>query len=515
MSGFCHDREGQPVSNGHRDASDPDRAYVAEHVDPKRAQSAVQHPAGAQAEVADSRRWVALALISLAQLMLIIDITVVQVALPSIGIDLQLGREALTWVVTTYTLIFGGLMILGGRLADAFGRRRILLAGLVVFTLASLVAGLAGSGGVLIAGRAAQGLGAALMSPAALAIITTTFHGTDRNRALGVWAAIGGTGAAIGVLVSGLLTAGPGWEWVFFVNVPVGALVVAALPFLVERDPRTGTRGGIDAVGALSVTAATALLIYGLVRAGDAGWSGRGTVLPLVTAAILYGAFVAVERGTRTPLVRLQTLARRAVVSGTFLMLTATGLLLALFFVTSIYVQHVLAFSALRTGLLFLPVALAITLGAQLAAHLISRIGGRPIAVASFTMTAIGAGMLSQLSPGASVYTSVLPGFLIAAFGIGPAFVTATTTTLANIPRHEAGVASGVLNTFHELGGSIGVAIVSTVAAASISGTTAGIGGFTAAYLVVAVAAAGAAVLVLALVPGGRPAGITGHGHGH
>ncbi|WP_040453891.1 MULTISPECIES: MFS transporter [Kribbella] len=466
---------------------------------------------------ADPRRWITLTLLAFAQFMLIVDITVVQVALPSIGDDLGLGRESLTWVVTTYTLVFGGLMILGGRLADVFGARRMLLTGLGVFTLASLAAGLATNAGLLIAGRAAQGIGAALMSPAALSILTTRFHGKDRTRALGVWAAIGGTGAAIGVLLGGLLTAGPGWQWVFIINVPIGVLVLALIPRLVAADVDR-ERQSIDVPGAMLVTGATALLIYGLVHAGEAGWTSAGTLAALAGAAIGYGMFVLVETRVAVPLMRIQTLTRRPVVSGTFLMLVATGLLLGLFFLTSLYFQHLLRFSPLKTGLLFLPVALAITVGAQAAAHLISRVGGRVIAVASFSLVAAGAALLTQVSPGDSVATSVLPGFLLAAIGIGPVFVTATTTTLANVPTPEAGVASGVVNTFHELGGSIGVAVVSTIAAASLStpdGAAASVDGFTDAYLACAVAAGAAALVALVLVPGGKPAAVVGHGHGH
>lgn len=461
----------------------------------------------------DPRRWTALVLLCLAQFMLIVDITVVQVALPSIGADLELGRESLTWVVTAYTLVFGGLMVLGGRLADAFGARRILLAGLGVFTAASLLCGLAPTGELLVTGRVAQGLGAAMLSPSALATITTTFHDAERNRALGVWAAIGGTGAAFGVLLSGLLTAGPGWEWVFFINVPVGLIVLAALPTVLRPDTARVERRRVDVPGALAVTLSTALLIYGLVNAGDAGWGAASTLLPVVVAAAGYAAFVAIEKRVRSPLMRPRTLTRRPVLSGTFLMLVATGLLLGLFFLTSLYFQHVLGFNALKTGLLFLPIAVAITVGAQLAAHLIGKLGGRPIAVASLVLTAVGAGLLTRISIDSNVYTEVLPGFLVAAFGIGPAFVTATTTTLANVPHDESGVASGVLNTFHELGGSVGVAVVSTVAAASIASRTPDIDGFTNAYLVCAIAAGAAALIAAALVPAGKPQAVAGHGH--
>lgn len=477
-------------------------------------------PAQAQTidrETPEPRRWITLTLLAITQFMLIVDITVVQVALPSIGDDLGLGRAALTWVVTTYTLGFGGLMILGGRLADALGARRMLLAGLAIFTLASLTAGLASSAAVLIGGRAAQGIGAALLSPAALSILTTRFEGQARHRALAVWAAIGGTGAAFGVLLGGVLTAGPGWQWVFIVNVPVGAVVLMLVPRFISADERRERRS-VDVPGAVLVTSATAVLIYGLVHAGGAGWSSRGTLTALVGAAVGYATFVLVEARVRTPLMRPQTMVRRPVVSGTFLMLVATGLLLGLFFLTSLYFQHVRLVGALKTGLLFLPVALAITVGAQVGAHLISRAGGRVVAVAGFVLVAMGAGLLAHGSVGDSVTSAMLPGFVLAALGIGPVFVTATTTTLANVPTAEAGVASGVVNTFHELGGSIGVAVVSTLAAASLSnipGATGGRSGFTDAYLACAIAAGAAALVAVVLVPAGKPAPVAGHGHGH
>lgn len=459
------------------------------------------------------RGWVVLVLLCLAQFMLIIDVTVVQVALPSIGSDLDLGREALTWVVTTYTLFFGGLLILGGRLTDALGARRTLLTGLAVFVGASLVSGLAGDGTVLLVGRAAQGTGAALLSPAALAMITKTFDGAERHRALGVWAAIGGAGAAVGVLLSGVLTAGPGWEWVFLINAPVGLLIAIALPLTVPADRPETQRRAVDVPGALVATTSTALVIYGLVRAGDAGWAAAGTVLPVAAGVVGYTAFVLIERGVRNPLVPVGLLTRRPVISGALLMFVVTGLMLALFFLSSLYLQQVLGLGALRTGLLFLPVAIAITAGAHLGGRLIGGLGGRPIAAAGFLLTAIGAGLLSQVSTGGDAYTVVLPGFLVAAFGIGPVFVVATSTTLSSVVHYEAGVTSGLINTCHEVGGAIGVAVVSTVAAGSIALGATGIGGFTSAFLVCAVAAGVTGAVALGLVPGGKPTGVVGHGH--
>jgi EmrB/QacA subfamily drug resistance transporter len=454
-----------------------------------------------------------LVLLCFAQFMLIVDITVVQVALPSIGGELGLDREALTWVVTTYTLCFGGLMVLGGRLADALGARRTLLVGLTLFTAASLVCALASSGTVLILGRALQGVGAALLSPAALAILTSTFHGQRRNQALGVWAAIGGTGAALGVLLGGVLTESLGWAWAFFVNVPIGLLVGILVPVLIRSAPARKER--LDLPGALAITLATALLIYGLVTAGENGWAAAGTLLPLTGAALLYVAFVLIERSVQAPLMRAATLARRPVISGMFVMLVATGLMLGLFFLSSFYLQQVLGFSALETGLTFLPVAIAITLGAQLGAHLIGKIGGRPVAVAAFVLTAVGAVLMTRVSPDVSAYTTLLPGFILAALGIGPAFVTATTTTMANIPPDETGVASGVINTFHELGGSIGVAVVSTVAAAGLASGSASTDGFISGFVLCAIVAGTASLIALRLVPAGKPAkAFVGHGHG-
>lgn len=457
-------------------------------------------------------RWTVLVLLTLAQFMLIIDTTVVQVALPSIGAELQLDREALTWVVTTYTLTFGSLMVLGGRLADTFGAQRMLVTGLILFTVASLACGLAANGDLLIAGRAGQGVGAALMSPSALAIILANFHGRERHRALGVWAGVGGMGAAAGVLLSGLLTAGPGWEWAFLVNVPVGLVVLAAVPAVVDTDI-TRARQRVDLPGALLVTAATALLLYGLTSAGDTGWTGRATVVALGAAVALYAVFLTTERHVTRPLVRPAMLAHRPVISGVVLMLLGTGLMFGLFFLTSLYLQHTLRFSALRTGLLFLPVAVAVTVGAQVSGRLISRVGGRVVASVGFAMTATGTLLLTQLSPTGNVHTGLLPGLVLAALGIGPIFVTATTTTLANVPAGEAGVASGVVNTAHELGGGIGVAVISTVAASSLTGI--GMNGFTTGFAVSAAVAAVALVVSACLVPPGKPAGAAGHGHGH
>ncbi|MFI0084649.1 MFS transporter [Streptomyces bobili] len=458
----------------------------------------------------DPRRWAALALICLAQFMLILDVTVVNVALPDMAADLDLGRATLTWVVTAYTLCFGGLMLLGGRLADALGARRTLLAGLALFTAASLVTGLADSATVLLGGRIAQGIGAALLSPSALSIVTTTFHGTERNKALGVWAAIGGSGAAAGVLLGGALTDGPGWQWAFYVNVPVGLAVLAAVPALVAAPAPQPAR--LDVTGALLVTAGTGALIYGLVEAGDSGWAEPATLLPLAGAVLAYGLFAVAERASRAPLMDLRMFTRRPVLAGAFLMLMATALLIAFFFLGSVYLQHLRGFSPLRTGLVFLPVAVATGVGAHLGSRLVGRIGSRPTAVGGMVIAAVATVPLTRLSDTGSVYAVLLPGFAIASLGIGAVFVTATTTALAMVEHREAGLASGVVNTFHEVGGSIGVAVVSTVAASGIERGT--VGGFTDAFAACAAGAAVSAAVALVLVPRGKPQ-MTGGPHVH
>lgn len=455
----------------------------------------------------DPRRWSALVLLCIAQFMLILDVTVINVALPSIGSALHLDRAWLTWAVTAYTLCFGGLMLLGGRLGDAYGSRRVLLTGLSTFVIASLITGLATSGPVLIGGRLAQGIGAALLSPSALATITRLFHGAERNKALGAWAALGGAGFAAGALLGGVLTAGPGWRWIFFINVPVGLVVLALLPRMVAAAPPAhGKR--VDLPGAILVTASTAALIYGLVNAGDAGWGSAATLLPLGGALLGYLAFGLVERKAAAPLMDVRILARRPVAAGAFLMLIGTALLLAMVFLSSIFLQQARGLSALVTGVLFVPVALVTGVAGHLAGHLIGRHGARGTAFTGLLLAAAGATVPALLDGTAWVIT----GLAIGSGGVVLAFVSATTTALGFISHQEAGIASGIVNTFHEVGGSIGVAVVSTIASAGIqTGSTAGFG---AAFVTAAVGALAAALVCLALVPAGKahlPAGVHVH----
>ncbi|SCL50479.1 drug resistance transporter, EmrB/QacA subfamily [Micromonospora chersina] len=457
---------------------------------------------------ADPRRWRMLALLGVAQFMLILDVTVVAIALPHIGTDLGLARDTLTWVVSAYTLMFGGLMLLGGRAADLFGARRVVLLGLLVFTAASLITGLAPGAALLIGGRVAQGVGAAMLSPAALSVLTRTFHGDERNKALGIWSALGGTGSAIGVLLGGVLTAGPGWQWVFYINVPIGLIVLVALARMLPAHLPPTTRARLDVPGAILVTAATGTAIYALINAGDRGWLTATTLGTLAGAVVLYLVFAVVQRAVRSPLMDLRILTRRPVAAGTFLILAATALMIAIFFLGSFYLQHHKGYGALHTGLLFLPVALATIIGAQAAGHAIGRLGARPVAATGLAIAALGTA-LPVFWDGAA---AVVAGISVGAAGIGGAFVAASTTALAQVAHHEAGLASGLLSTFHEFGAALGVAVVSSIAAASIADSSSV--GFTRAFTFAAATAAVAAVVSLLIVPNLKPStGATAHAH--
>jgi EmrB/QacA subfamily drug resistance transporter len=433
-----------------------------------------------------------LGLLAVAQFMLILDVTVVAIALPHIGADLELERSTLTWVVSAYTLMFGGLMLLGGRAADLFGSRKVVLIGLLVFTAASLATGLANGSELLIGGRIAQGIGAAMLSPAALSTVTKVFQGEELNKALGIWSALGGGGAAIGVLLGGVLTAGPGWQWVFYVNVPIGVIVFVLLLRVLPADRIVAGRGRLDIPGAILVTAGTGTAIYALINAGDRGWLSAATLGTLAGSIVLYAAFAWLQRVVRSPLMNLRILTRRPVAAGTFLILIATASMIALFFLGSFYLQHYKQYGAMRSGLLFLPVAVATIVGAQVAGQLIGRIGPRTVASAGLAIAAAGTAV-PAIWDGS---VTLVIGMTIAAAGLGPGFVAASTTALAQIDYTEAGLASGLLSTFHEFGAALGAAVVSSIAAASLVGT-AGV----------------AAVLALVVVPAAKPS--TGVAHAH
>lgn len=453
------------------------------------------------------RHWQILLLLGLAQFMVVLDVTVVNVALPSIGRTLALHRDELTWVVTGYTMALGSLLIFGGRLADVVGRKYTFLAGLVLFTAASVAAGLADSSAVLLTSRVAQGTGAALLSPAALSILTTEFTGQQRNRAFGVWTAIGGAGAAVGVMVGGALTSGLGWRWVFMINLPIGLIVGLMAPAIIPGRPRRrGVR--IDILGVLTGTAAVAFVVYGVIRAGDTGWTSA-TVLASIGAAVVCGAgFLLVERKAVNPLAPPALLRRPPLPGAVGVTLFATGLLYGAFFLNSIYLQDYRHFSPVHVGLIFLPPAVAMVMGAAIAAHAIGHVGPRVLSAVGMVLAVAGLLLLALSGVDGGGLATFLPGFIMAALGTGATMLAATVSGLSGADEEHSGLASGILNTGHELGGSLGIAVASTIAASSISGATVtSVAGFRHALLAAGIVAAVLAVVSTVLMPREAPAG--------
>ena len=397
--------------------------------------------------------------------MVILDVSIVNVALPSIQEDLEFSRENLQWVITAYALTYGGLLLLGGRAADFLGRRRVFIGGVVLFTLASLWCGLSSSEWMLIVARAVQGSGAAIISPAALSIITTTFReGSERNKALGIWGAMGGGGAAAGVLLGGILTTYLGWEWIFFVNVPIGAFVVAFTPAIV-RESRVATHTQYDAAGAITVTAGLMVLVFALVKAPDYSWTSGRTILLFAASAVLLALFVAIELRAREPLVPLGIFARLRTLTGANVVGFLLGsIVFAMFFILSLYMQQVLGFSALRAGLGYLAVALTAIVSAGVAQALVTRIGVKP--ALAFGLVALLAGNLwfTQVSVDGSYAVDLLPGFFAIGIGLGFSFVPVSIAALAGVSYAEAGLASGLINTTQQIGGALGLAVLWTVA---------------------------------------------------
>ncbi|HEV2944819.1 MAG TPA: MFS transporter [Solirubrobacteraceae bacterium] len=407
----------------------------------------------------------ALMLLAMTQFVVVIDASIVNVALPSIGAHLHFSRADLSWVVNAYTLTFGGFLLLGGRLADLLGRRRMFMIGLVVFSLGSLAGGLAQSEAWLLAARAVQGLGAAIVSPAALSIITTTFaEGAERNRALGIWGAVAGAGGAAGVLLGGILTSGLSWRWVLFVNVPIGIAAATFAPrLLLESKSEDGTEG-FDVPGAVTVTAGLALLVYTVVDAVNVGWGSTGTLLRLAGSALLLMAFVAIERRQRHPLVPFSIFRQRTLRGADIVGLLIGMSLFSMFFFISLYLQDVLGFSAIRTGLSYLPLAIGIIISAGLGSQLVTRIGFKPVLIAGLLLIAGALLWFSQVPPGGSFAADVFGPSLLAAFGLGFSFVSVTIGAVTGTKPHEAGLASGLINTAQQVGGALGLAILATVA---------------------------------------------------
>jgi EmrB/QacA subfamily drug resistance transporter len=452
--------------------------------------------------------WAALALLASAQLMLVLDVTVVSVALPAIGAALHLHRSELPWVMTIYTMFFGGLMLLGGRIADLSGARRMTLTGLALFIGSSLLCALSQNAAMLLAGRSLQGLSAALMSPAALATAMTLFPGAGRGKALGVWSALAGAGSALGVILGGVLTTEAGWRWVFAINVPIGIALLIAIPLAAPaRQQPSPAERGLDIPGAVLVTAGTGAAIYGLINAGSHGWAAASTVLPLVLAAVTWAAFTREERRARRPLLSVGLLTQRAVLAGSFLMLTATGLLVGAFFVGSFELQRAHHSNALHVGLAFLPAALATIAGAQAGSQVLTRVNARIVAVTGLALAAAGYAIAAHWTQPAATVT----GLAIAALGIGATFVTAFTASLTGAESAEAGLRSALVNTFHELGGAAGVAVLSSAAGAGLVAAHLAGHDFTHAFTVGAVAGAASAAIAAVLVPATlrRPAAST------
>jgi len=413
----------------------------------------------------DPRRWWALALLCSAFFMVILDATIVLVALPSIQADIGFSARGLQWVLSAYALTFGGLLLLGGRAADLLGRRRLFMSGVLLFTAASLMCGLAWSPAALLAGRVGQGIGAAVMTPTALSIISTTFpEGVERNKALGIWGALGGVGATAAWLIGGPLVDGPGWEWIFFINIPFGLAALALSPALLRESRATVTRRSYDPAGALTITGALVLLVYALVDAPDVGWSDAQTIVLLTGSAVLLAAFALIESRHRAPLVPLRILRSRMLVGANSVMLLFGMLAVAMPFVLTLYAQQVLGYSALKFGVGSVVLAVGATVGAIVGQAAVLKVGARPAAATGMALMGAGSLLLTQVSVGGSYFGDIFFGLLIFGPGVGLAFVAATVAALAGVPEHESGLASGLNNTALQIGGALGVAILTTVA---------------------------------------------------
>jgi EmrB/QacA subfamily drug resistance transporter len=412
---------------------------------------------------AGSRRWWALAVLVMAQFVTILDAAIVNVALPSIQRDLGFSQQDLQWVITAYTIFFGGVLLLGGRLADLLGRRRLFVAGMLLFTAASLFNGLAWSDTSLIVGRAVQGLGAALLVPAALSVLVTIFpEGRERNRALGIWAAVTAAGGSVGLLLGGVLTDGLSWEWIFFINIPIGAAVIGlAAIFLPESRANIAERR-FDLMGAASITGGLMLLVYGLTRAAERSWTSTEPIVVFAGSAVLIAAFLVIEARSRAALLplrmfRLRTLAGSNV-SGLF-----TGVSFAVFFLGSLYAQLVLGYSAIETGAAFLAASLAIVLGSGIAQSLVTRVGVRPVVPAGFALGTVGLVLLAQAPVDGDYFADLFPALVVFGVGMSFAFVGQQVGAQIGVRPADAGIASGLINTSQQIGGAIAVAIATTL----------------------------------------------------
>jgi EmrB/QacA subfamily drug resistance transporter len=462
------------------------------------------HTAGAHG-ARTRTRWSLLLLLSVAQLMVILDISAVNVALPDLAKDLSIGQADIGWTITSYSLIFGSLLLFGGRAADLLGRRRVFLTGLTVFTASSLVTALAGDATTLFAARAGQGLGAAMLSPAALSIITTAFQGPERAKALGVWGAVGGAGAAVGVLLGGALTDLVDWRAIFIVNLPVGLALAAGAVKLLPADVTRPQWRGLDLRGALLATSGLGALVYAISQAQTDGWTSTQTLGTAAAGVAGLAVFAALELRTARPLLRVQRLTDRAIGGGFVMMLAASAVLFGSFLLSSLYLQNVLGTGALETGVAFLPFAVAIAAGVHVGTNVIARAGVRIPLAAGFAIAAAGMLLLSGVSDHGSYAGDVLPGMLIAGIGLGIVLVAVAVAVLTGAPDHETGMLSGLNTTGHEIGGSLGVAILATIAGGAATGPAAGLAnGIGDAFLAAGAIAGAASLAALVILPSAR-----------
>jgi EmrB/QacA subfamily drug resistance transporter len=423
------------------------------------------HTASPDPTSPDPRRWLALALLAVAQFIVVLDASIMNIALPSIGTELEVSPESLSWIINGYVLTFGGFLLLGGRLADLLGRRRVFVAGLVLFAVASLAGGLASTSSQLIAARAVQGLGGALLAPAALSILTTIFAaGSERNKALGVWGAVAGSGGAAGVLLGGVITEALGWEWVLFINVPIG-IAAALLSFRLIRESRAEVeRRSFDLPGAATVTAGLTAAVYGIVEAEKVGWTSTRTLAVFAAAAVLLGAFVVIERRAVAPLVPFRIFRLRTVAGANVTMLFVGAAMFGLFYFLSLSMQQVLGYSALETGLAQLPLAGTLVLAAGAIAPLVTRLGSKPVTLAGLVIFAAGLAWFSRMPADADFVSDLLGPSLVVAVGLAATFVALTVSAVDGITDAESGLASGLINTSQQIGGALGLAVLSAVA---------------------------------------------------
>ncbi|HUK96592.1 MAG TPA: DHA2 family efflux MFS transporter permease subunit [Gaiellaceae bacterium] len=469
------------------------------------AQIVAEPAAGDQAA---RRKWLVLAVVVAAQFMVVLDVAIVNVALPSIRTDLHFSQESLQWVITAYAIFFGGVLLLGGRLADLLGRRRLFMIGLAIFTVSSLLDGLAWSEGSLIAFRSIQGLGAALLSPAALSILTTTFReGRERNLALGVWGAASGSGGAAGVLLGGALTSALSWSWIFFINVPVGIAVMAVSPLLLRESRADLEHRNFDVAGAATITSGLMLLVYAMTRAAQHGWATTETIGLLIASGALIASFFVVELRSKAPLLPLRIFRLRTLAASNVAGLLMGGAIFSQFFLLTLYMQEVLHYSAIRTGVAYIGLTVTIVAFSGAAQALVTRLGVRRVLPFGLTLSAVALILFARLPVHGHYWRDLFPAFIISAVGLAFAFVPMSIGALTGVDQSDAGVASGLINTTQQVGGAVGVALATTIATtytthfvhdhagSSAFGGTALTHGFSVAFYVLAALAAVGAVL--------------------